>query len=182
MISTAPASTLGVWRNILFASIIVTLLIPSSATGCTNYLVTKGASTDGSTMVSYAADSHIRYGELYFKPRGIWPAGSMITLYDRGTNKPLGQIPQPTETYQVIGFMNEYQVAIGETTFDGISELIDSTAIIDYGSLMFLALQRSKTAREAIKVIAELVEQYGYASTGESFSISDATRFGSWRL
>ncbi len=173
MISTAPASTLGVWRNILFASIIVTLLIPSSATGCTNYLVTKGASTDGSTMVSYAADSHIRYGELYFKPRGIWPAGSMITLYDRGTNKPLGQIPQPTETYQVIGFMNEYQVAIGETTFDGISELIDSTAIIDYGSLMFLALQRSKTAREAIKVIAELVEQYGYASTGESFSIGD---------
>ena len=141
--------------------------------GCTNYLVTKGASADGSTMISYAADSHIRYGELYFRPRGVWPAGSMVTLYDRGTNKPLGQIPQPSETYQVIGFMNEYQVAIGETTFGGIPELIDSTAIVDYGSLMFLALQRSKTAREAIKVMAELVEQYGYASDGESFSIGD---------
>ncbi|MHC1704887.1 MAG: dipeptidase [Tenuifilaceae bacterium] len=140
---------------------------------CTNYLVTKGASTDGSTMISYAADSHIRYGELYFRPRGTWPAGSMVTLYDRGTSQPLGQIPQAPETYQVIGFMNEYQVAIGETTFTGREELFDSTAIVDYGSLMFLALQRSKTAREAIKVMAELVEQYGYASTGESFSIGD---------
>lgn len=140
---------------------------------CTNYLVTKGATTDGSTLISYAADSHIRYGELYFRPRGTWPAGSMITLYDRGTHKPLGQIPQPAETYQVIGFMNEYQVAIGETTFTGREELVDTTAIVDYGSLMFLALQRSKTAREAIKVMAELVEQYGYASTGESFSIGD---------
>lgn len=140
---------------------------------CTNYLVTKGATTDGSTMISYAADSHIRYGELYFRPRGVWPTGSMITLYDRGTHKPLGQIPQPAETYQVIGFMNEYQVAIGETTFGGREELLDTTAIVDYGSLMFLALQRSKTAREAIKVMAELVEQYGYASDGESFSIGD---------
>jgi dipeptidase len=136
-------------------------------------LVTKGASADGSTMVSYAADSHIRYGELYFRPRGTWPTGTMITLYDRGTNKPLGQIPQATETYQVIGFMNEYQVAVGETTFTGRHELTDSTAIVDYGSLMFLALQRSKTAREAIKVMAELVEKYGYASTGESFSVGD---------
>lgn len=140
---------------------------------CTNYLITKGASADGSTMVSYAADSHIRYGELYFKPRGVWPSGSMVTLYDRGTNKPLGQIPQAQETYQVIGFMNEYQVSIGETTFGGIEELMDSTAIVDYGSLMFLALQRAKTAREAIKVMVELVEQYGYASSGESFSIGD---------
>ncbi|MGE0078059.1 MAG: dipeptidase [Bacteroidales bacterium] len=156
----------------LFAIIALGNLL-SNTFACTNYLVTKGASTDGSTMVSYAADSHIRYGELYFRPRGIWPAGSMITLYDRGTNQPLGQIPQPSETYQVIGFMNEYQVTIGETTFGGIEDLVDSTAIVDYGSLMFLALQRSKTAREAIKVIAELVEQYGYASSGESFSIGD---------
>ncbi len=145
----------------------------ADANACTNYLVTRGASADGSTMVSYAADSHIRYGELYFKPRGIWPAGTMITLYDRGINKPLGQIPQAPETYQVIGFMNEYQVAIGETTFGGIEELMDSTAIVDYGSLMFLALQRAKTAREAIKVMVELVDQYGYASSGESFSIGD---------
>ncbi|HPP89818.1 dipeptidase [Tenuifilum sp.] len=145
----------------------------ADANACTNYLVTRGASADGSTMVSYAADSHIRYGELYFKPRGIWPAGTMITLYDRGINKPLGQIPQAPETHQVIGFMNEYQVAIGETTFGGIEELMDTTGIIDYGSLMFLALQRAKTAREAIKVMVELVDQYGYASSGESFSIGD---------
>lgn len=149
------------------------LLTASNSLACTNYLVTKTASADGSTMVSYAADSHIRYGELYFRARAKWPAGSLVTLYDRGTNKPLGQIPQVAETYQVIGFMNEYQVAIGETTFDGLESLRDSTAIVDYGSLMFLALQRSKTAREAIKVMAQLVEQYGYASSGESFSIGD---------
>ncbi len=152
---------------------LTTLLTSYKSDACTNYLVSKGATTDGSTMISYAADSHIRYGELYFKPRGVWPAGSMITCYDRGTNKPLGQIPQAPETYQVIGFMNEYQVAIGETTFGGREELLDSTAIIDYGSLMFLALQRSKTAREAIKVMAELVDKYGYASSGESFSVGD---------
>ena len=143
------------------------------AISCTNYLVTKGASTDGSTMVSYAADSHIRYGELYWRPAADWPEGSMVTLYDRGTAKPLGEIPQVPHTYQVIGFMNEHQVAIGETTFDGRPELQDSIGIVDYGSLMFLALQRAGTAREAIKVIADLVEQFGYASTGESFSIGD---------
>jgi dipeptidase len=124
-------------------------------------------------MVSYAADSHIRYGELYWRPAADWPQGSMVTLYDRGTAKPMGEIPQVPHTYQVIGFMNEHQVAIGETTFDGRPELFDSTGVVDYGSLMFLALQRSRTAREAIKVIAELVENYGYGSTGESFSIGD---------
>ncbi|MBC7124778.1 MAG: C69 family dipeptidase [Bacteroidales bacterium] len=160
-------------KTLSFALILIGTLNWQQSYCCTNYLVSKGASADGSTMVSYAADSHIRYGELYFKPRGTWPAGSMITLYDRGTNKPLGQIPQAPETYQVIGFMNEYQVAIGETTFGGIEELMDSTAIVDYGSLMFLALQRAKTAREAIKVMVELVDQYGYASSGESFSIGD---------
>lgn len=149
------------------------LLTAFSALACTNYLVTKGASVDGSTMISYAADSHIRYGELYWRPAANWPEGSMVTLYDRGTAKPLGQIPQVSQTYQVIGFMNEFQLAIGETTFDGRSELVDSTGIVDYGSLMFLALQRSKTAREAIKTIADLVEKYGYASSGESFSIAD---------
>lgn len=147
--------------------------ITGTSMACTNYLVTKGASSDGSTMISYAADSHIRYGELYWRPASDWPQGAMVTLYDRGTNKPLGQIPQVPHTYQVTGFMNEYQVAIGETTFGGRPELEDSTGIVDYGSLMFLALQRSTTAREAIKVIAELVEKYGYASSGESFSIGD---------
>jgi len=148
-------------------------IISADAVACTNYLVTKGASADGSTMISYAADSHIRYGELYWRPATDWPEGSMVTIYDRGTAKPLGQIPQVSHTYQLTGFMNEHQVAIGETTFGGRSELEDSTGIIDYGSLMFLALQRAKTAREAIQVIAELVEKYGYASSGESFSIGD---------
>lgn len=159
----------------LLISLILTLTgsFITDTTACTNYMVTKGASADGSTMVTYAADSHIRYGELYWRPAATWPAGSMVTLYDRGTAKPLGQIPQPAQTYQVIGFMNEYQVAIGESTFDGRKELLDTTGIVDYGSLMFLALQRSKTAREAIKIIAGLVENYGYASTGESFSIGD---------
>ena len=154
------------------------LLLYSSADGCTNYLISKGASADGSTMISYAADSHIRYGELYFRPRGLWPAGSLITCYDRGTNKPLGQIPQALETYQVIGFMNEYQVAVGETTFGGREELMDSTAIVDYGSLMFLALQRSKTAREAIKVMAELVEKHGYAVQANHFQLVTPMKFG----
>jgi len=140
---------------------------------CTSYLVSKGASTDGSTMISYAGDSHIRYGQLYFRPRASWPDGSMVKIYDRSSNKMLGEIPQPKETYQVIGFMNEYQVAIGESTFGGRKELEDSTGMIDWGSIMFLALQRSKTAREAIKVMVELLDEYGYYSSGESYSIAD---------
>jgi dipeptidase len=159
--------------RLLFSMAIILWINSESVLACTNYLVSKGASADGSTLVSYAADSHVRYGELYWKPAANWPAGTMVTLYDRGTAKPLGQIPQVPNTYQVIGFMNEHQVAIGETTFGGRPELFDSTGIVDYGSLMFLALQRSKTAREAIKVIAELMDQFGYASTGESFSIGD---------
>jgi len=151
----------------------VLFVMPNQVLPCTSYLVTKGASADGSTMISYAADSHIRYGELYWRPAGTWQEGDMITLYDRGTAKPLGQIPQPRQTYQVVGFMNEFQVSIGESTFGGRRELYDSTGIVDYGSLMFLALQRSRTAREAIKVMAELVAEYGYASSGESFSIAD---------
>lgn len=145
----------------------------NKSTACTNFLVTKGASADGSTMISYAADSHIRYGELYFSPAKCWPAGSMVTIYDRGTAKPLGQIPQVEYTYQTIGFMNEHQLAIGESTFGGRPELLDTSGIMDYAALMFIALQRAKTAREAIKVIAELVEKHGYASSGESFSIGD---------
>lgn len=140
---------------------------------CTSYLVTKGASKDGSAMISYAADSHVRYGELYFRPAKNYPPGAMVTLYDRGSNKPLGQIPQVSHTYSVVGMMNEHQVAIGESTFGGRHELEDTTGTIDYGSLMFLALQRSKTAREAIKVMTELVDQYGYYGAGESFSIGD---------
>lgn len=143
------------------------------AFACTSYLVTKGASVDGSNMISYAGDSHVRYGQLYFRPRAKWPEGSMQTIYDRSSDKPLGQIPYPGETHQVIGFMNEFQVAIGESTFGGRSELNDSTGVIDWGSIMFLGLQRGKTAREAIKVMVELVEKYGYYSSGQSYSIAD---------
>ena len=125
-------------------------------------------------MISYCADSHIRYGELYFTPAADWPVGSMRVCYDRGTNAPRGSVPQPPHTYQVVGYINEFQVALGETTFGGREELIDPTGIVDYGSLMFIALERSKSAREAIKVMADLVEEYGYGSDGESFSISDA--------
>jgi dipeptidase len=160
---------------ILFSLILFIALFinPVKTEACTNFLVTKGASADGSTMITYAADSHIRYGELYFSPATRWPEGSMVTIYDRSTAEPLGQIPQVPYTYQTVGFMNEHQLAIGESTFGGRSELTDSTGLMDYAALMFLATQRAKTAREAIKVIAELIEEYGYASSGESFSIGD---------
>lgn len=155
------------------ATVIIIMIVVYQSAACTNFLVTKGASADGSTMITYAADSHIRYGELYFSPATHWPAGSMVTIYDRSTARPLGQIPQVPYTYQTVGFMNEHQLAIGESTFGGRSELVDTTGLMDYAALMFLATQRAKTAREAIKVIAELVEEYGYASSGESFSIGD---------
>ncbi|NLF42870.1 MAG: dipeptidase [Bacteroidales bacterium] len=160
-------------RKIFFLAFLVSIIPFQLSNACTNYLVTRGASADGSVMITYAADSHIRYGELYFRQGGKHAPGSMVKIYDRGTHKYLGEIPQVAETYTVIGFMNEHQVAIGETTFDGISKLHDTTGILDYGSLMFLAMERSKTAREAIAVIAQLVEEYGYYSSGESFSIAD---------
>lgn len=140
---------------------------------CTNFLVTKGATQDGSTMITYAADSHTLYGELYFRPAMNYPEGSMMDVIEWDTGKPMGKIKQARHTYSVIGNMNENQVAIGETTYGGRPELYDTTAIVDYGSMMYIALQRSKTAREAIKVMAELVAEYGYASEGESISISD---------
>lgn len=155
---------------VIFATL---FLLGADVSACTSYLVSKGASVDGSTMISYAGDSHIRYGQLYFFPRATWDEGALQTIYDRSSNRPLGQIPYPRETYQVIGFMNEYQVAIGESTFGGRDELADSTGIIDWGSIMFLGLQRAKSAREAIKVMVELVAEYGYYSSGQSYSIAD---------
>lgn len=149
------------------------LIMGMRSFACTNFLVTKGASVDGSNFITYAADSHIRYGELYYTPAADWAEGDMRTIYDRGTNAIRGYVPQPAHTYQVVGYINEHQVAMGETTFGGREELIDPNGLIDYGSLMFMALERSKSAREAIKVIGDLVEEYGYGSDGESFSISD---------
>jgi dipeptidase len=140
---------------------------------CTNILVTKGASADGSTFISYAADSHDLYGELYYWPAQTWDKGAMLKVYEWDTGKYLGEIPQAEQTYQVIGNMNEHQVSIGETTFGGRPELVDTTGLIDYGSLMYIALQRSKTAREAIEIMTDLVDKYGYYSSGESFSIAD---------
>lgn len=163
-------------RKILSFIVVLTALVfvSNSTNACTNYLITKGASTDGSTMISYAADSHILYGELYHWPAGIWAEGTMMDVYEWDTGKFLGQIEQATETYNVVGNMNEHQVAIGETTYGGLKQLgSQEGAIIDYGSLIYLGLQRSKTAREAIKIMTDLVEKYGYYSSGESFSISD---------
>lgn len=145
----------------------------SEALACTNVLVTKNASADGSVMVSYAADSHVLYGELYFWPAQDHPSGAMLDIYEWDTGKYLGQIKQVPHTYQVVGNMNEYQVTIAETTFGGRSELRDTTGILDYGSLMYVTLQRAKSAREAIKIMTSLIEEYGYYSSGESFSIAD---------
>ncbi|WP_227625406.1 dipeptidase [Geofilum rubicundum] len=144
-----------------------------SSMACTNVLVTRGASADGSTFITYAADSHDLYGELYYWPGQEFPEGTMLNIKEWDTGKNLGQIPQIDRTHTVIGNMNEHQVTIAETTFGGRPELRDSTGIMDYGSLIYVALQRSKTAREAIKVMTQLVEDHGYYSSGESFSIAD---------
>lgn len=143
------------------------------AAACTSFLVTKGASADGSTMITYAGDSHTRYGDIAIIPRGRWAKGDSIEVRDRSSLRLLGRIPQPAETYQVVGFMNEHQVSIGESTFGGRPGLADSTGVIDWGSAMFLALQRARTAREAVKVMVELFEAYGFYSDGESYSIAD---------
>ena len=137
------------------------------ANACSNFLITKGATVDGSSMISYSADSHVLYGELYYWPAATYPAGTMLDVYEWDTGKFMGKIKQAAQTYNVVGNMNENQVAIGETTFGGREELVDTSAIMDYGSLIYIALQRSKTAREAIQVITSLMAEYGYASEGE---------------
>ena len=141
---------------------------------CTNFLVTKGASKDGSCFISYAADSHVLYGELYYRPAATYPAGTMMDIIEWDSGKKLGQIKQALATYSVIGNINEHQLAIGETTFGGLEELADPRGIIDYGSLIYITLQRAKNAREAIRIFHELTSEYGYCSEGESFSIADA--------
>lgn len=150
------------------------LCCASYTMACTNFLFTKGATKDGSTMVTYAADSHTLYGELYHYPAADWPEGSMLDVYDWDTGKFMGRIPQVAHTYNVIGNMNEHQLAIAESTYGGREELCSqSGAIMDYGSAIYITLQRAKNAREAIVVMTKLFEDYGYASSGESFSIVD---------
>ncbi len=140
---------------------------------CTNILVSRGAAKDGSTMISYAADSHVLLGELYHWPGKKWPEDAKLKVFEWDTGKFLGKIDQVDRTYNVIGNINEHQVALGETTFGGRRELRNRKGVVDYGSAMYIALQRSKTAREAIRIMADLFERYGYYSSGESFSISD---------
>ncbi len=164
-------------RLFSFRIIIVFLILsflPKVSRECTNLIVTKGASATGSTMITYAADSHIRYGYLFFYPGGCHSDSAMLDIYHYENGKSLGRIKEAPLTYTVVGFMNDHQVAIGETTFGGLDSLASQPgSFLDYGSIMKIALQRGKTAREAIRVIAELVAEYGYGSGGESFSISD---------
>ncbi|MBK9090519.1 MAG: C69 family dipeptidase [Holophagales bacterium] len=148
-------------------------VVAPDALACTNILVTKGASADGSTMITYAADSHELYGELTFTPAAVHGFGAMREIVEWDTGKTLGRIPQPPQTYQVLGNINEHQVSVGETTWGGRKELKGPSGILDYGSLMWISLERSRTAREAIEVIAKLTDEFGYASTGESLSIAD---------
>lgn len=152
---------------------LATLCAWGSALACTNLIVTRGASTDGSVMVSYAADSHQLYGALYHTPAGKFKKGSLLKVHEWDTSRYLGEIAQVEKTYSTIGNMNEHQLIIGETTFGGRHELEDPKGGIDYGSLIYITLQRAKTAREAIDVIVDLANTYGYASSGESFSIAD---------
>jgi dipeptidase len=161
----------------LFAAILVILLMyalpEQTMKACTNFLFSKGSTKDGSVMITYVADSHVLYGELYYWPAKNWPAGSMLDIYEWDTGKYLGKIPQIAHTYSVVGNMNQHQVSIGETTYGGRPELADSLAIMDYGSLIYITLQRAKNAREAIYIFSQLVTDYGYCSEGESFSIGD---------
>ena len=150
---------------------VVSFMKPAQA--CTNFLITPGASVDGSSMISYAADSHVLYGELYHYPAADYPEGAMREIVEWDTGRYVGRIPEVSHTYNVVGNMNEWQLAIAETTYGGLEGLENPEGLIDYGSLIYITLQRSKTAREAIKTMAELVANYGYISSGESFSIAD---------
>ena len=162
-------------ERIIAAAILgVALTTASVAEACTNFLFTKGATKDGSTMITYAADSHTLYGELYYRRAASYPAGTMFQVVDWDSGTPLIQIPQVSHTYSVVGNMNEHQLAIGETTYGGRKELANEIeGGIDYGSLIYITLQRAKNAREAIAVLAGFLKDYPYHSEGESFSICD---------
>lgn len=149
------------------------LLSASRADACTNVIITAGASADGSCMVSYAADSHWLFGELYFRPAANYKAGSKLAIREWDTNRPLGKIAQVAHTFQTVGNMNEHQLIIGETTWGGREEQMNEDGIMDYGSLIYITLQRATTAREAIQTIVDLANEYGYPSEGETFSIAD---------
>ena len=159
----------------LAAVALLAAAVTADSSACTNLIAGKGATTDGSVMMSYSADSHNLFGFLHHSPAAKHPKGAMRKITDWDTGKPLGEIPQVAETYNVVGNMNEHQLAIGESTWGGREELADTTgqSVMDYGSLIYVALERAKNAREAIDVMTDLVEKYGYASEGESFTIAD---------
>ena len=157
----------------ILLSVICVLASFVAADACTNFIVGKKASADGSVFISYSADSYGMSGFVAHFPAAVHPEGAMREIYNWDSGDYLGCIPEARRTYNVLGNINEYQVAIAETTFGGREELVDTTGLIDYGNLIYIALQRSKTAREAIDVMTSLVQEYGYYSSGESFSIAD---------
>ena len=159
-------------KKILF-SVICALFSFMAADACTNFIVGKKASADGSVFISYSADSYGMSGFVAHFPAAVYPEGTMREIYNWDSGEYIGCIPEARRTYNVLGNINEYQVAIAETTFGGREELVDTAGLIDYGNLIYIALQRSKTAREAIDVMTSLVQEYGYYSSGESFSIAD---------
>lgn len=161
------------FTTLMLSLLLLMLMISEKSQACTNFLVTKGASKDGSTMVTYSADSHVLYGELYYWPAMKYKPGTMVDVYEWDSGKFRGTIEQAPVTFSVVGNINQYQLAIGETTYGGRRELHNPDGIIDYGSLIYMTLQRAKNAREAIHTIITLTEKYGYCSSGESFSISD---------
>lgn len=155
------------------AASVALFLAPTEAQACTSFLVGKNASADGSAFITYNQDDYGMFGRLHYLPAAQHAKGEMRKIYDGDTNHYHGEIAEAPYTYAIMGYINEHQVGITETTFGGRSELEDPKGIIDYVSLMTIALQRSKTAREAIRVMTSLVQEYGYASEGESFSIAD---------
>jgi len=162
--------------NKIFASALMAVAMlgsVSEAEACSNFIVGKKASVDGSVMCSYSADDYGMFQYLCHYPAAKHAKGEMRKIFDWDSNKYYGEIPEAAETYNVIGNINEWQVTIGETTYGGREEMVDSTGIMDYGSLIYVALQRSKTAREAIKVMTTLANTYGYNSGGETFTICD---------
>lgn len=156
-----------------FLSLTALMLTGGAAMACTSLIATPGATTDGSALITYAADSHTLYGELYSTPAADHAPGAMRDVVDWDTGRFLGRIPQPAHTYATVGNMNEMGLAISESTWGGREELCDTTGLIDYGSLIYITLERARDAREAIKVMTDLVAEYGYYSEGESFSIAD---------
>ncbi|MDY3268337.1 MAG: C69 family dipeptidase [Phocaeicola sp.] len=159
--------------NRVFMAVVLLAAFVVNGWACTNFIVGKKASADGSVIVSYSADSYGMFGWLYHYPAATHPEGAMREIHDWDTGKYLGKIKEAKQTYNVVGNMNEFQVTIAETTFGGRPELVDTTGVMDYGSLIYVALQRSRTAKEAIKIMTDLVKEYGYYSSGESFSIAD---------